>query len=321
MPASEHRGLLFIGDPHLEGRQPGFRKDDYPNVILDKLAWCLRYAEVHHLLPILLGDLFDKPRDNPNWMVAKLLDMWTTPLHGIYGNHDCADPVLKDHDTLSLLVKAGRIVLLTEEKVWSGIINRRPIIVGGSSYRLPIPKKYDADLMPLFGKPLVVWITHHDLLFPGWEDFANVKLREIPGVDIVVNGHIHRRLAEVKLGQTLWINPGNIARRSRTDATREHVPSMLRLDIKGDEVSRQYIEVPHKPYEEVFHPAITSSAPSLERSAFVTGLAELLTRRTESGAGLMAFLTKNLDTFEPAVTEEIWALAKEVAEHGEREDG
>lgn len=30
----EVQGLLFIGDPHLEARVPGFRKDDYPQVVL-----------------------------------------------------------------------------------------------------------------------------------------------------------------------------------------------------------------------------------------------------------------------------------------------
>ena len=74
-------GILIIGDPHLEGRQPGFRKDDYPTVILDKLAWCLDYAAANRLLPAILGDLFDKPRDNPNWMLVRLLDMFADRGH------------------------------------------------------------------------------------------------------------------------------------------------------------------------------------------------------------------------------------------------
>ena len=57
----DFEGLLVIGDPHLEGRQPGFRKDDYPHVILEKLEWCLQYAKRHQLLPTLLGDLFQRP--------------------------------------------------------------------------------------------------------------------------------------------------------------------------------------------------------------------------------------------------------------------
>src|SRR5579862_2253898 len=100
--AEQYGGLLVIGDPHLEGRAPGFRKDDYPRVILDKFEWCLRYAHVNRLLPTLLGDLFERPRDNPTWMLGSLIDLLTgVECVGIYGNHDCAEPQLSDHDSLS----------------------------------------------------------------------------------------------------------------------------------------------------------------------------------------------------------------------------
>jgi hypothetical protein len=56
--SNEYTGLLCIGDPHLASRVPGFRKDDYPRAILDKLTWTLRYAAEHRLLPAILGDLF-----------------------------------------------------------------------------------------------------------------------------------------------------------------------------------------------------------------------------------------------------------------------
>ncbi len=79
MTEPKYAGLLLIGDPHLDGRIPGFRKDNYPEVILEKLRWSLDYAEEHRLLPAILGDLFDKPRDNPNWLLASLLGMLRAP--------------------------------------------------------------------------------------------------------------------------------------------------------------------------------------------------------------------------------------------------
>src|SRR5436190_762850 len=109
---TDYVGLLCIADPHLEGRIPGHRKDEYPQVILDKLAWCLDYASQERLLPALLGDLFDKPRDNPNWMLVRLIEMLDREVVSLYGNHDCADPELKDHDSLSVLVRCGRLRLL-----------------------------------------------------------------------------------------------------------------------------------------------------------------------------------------------------------------
>jgi DNA repair exonuclease SbcCD nuclease subunit len=301
----------MIGDPHLEGRQPGFRKDDYPEVILDKLAWCLDYAGQNHLLPVILGDLFDKPRDNPNWMIVRLLEMLTGEIVGIYGNHDCADPELKDHDSLSLLVKAGRLRLLSAESPWRGTMGGRQVVLGGSSYRCPIPESFDEEQPTAGPKPLVIWLTHHDILIPGYDE-GRLRPRELPGIDLVINGHIHKRLEDVHTGQTRWVTPGNISRRKRSDATREHLPAVLRIDVTLAEYKLSHVAVPHRPFDEVFHETIVETAAEAGTSAFVTGLAELQARRTAGGAGLMEFLNANLGQFEAGVASEIMSLANEV---------
>jgi DNA repair exonuclease SbcCD nuclease subunit len=313
MTDCNYQGVLCIGDPHLEGRQPGFRKDDYPSVILEKLVWCLSYAKRHQLLPLILGDLFDKPRDNATWMIGRLLDLLhESEVLGLYGNHDCADPALNEHDTLSLLVKAGRLRLVDEKTPWRGVMNGRPVIVGGSSYRHPIPETFDPG--PHIGgeRPVVIWLAHHDILVPGYEEQGRVKPREINRIDYVINGHIHRRLPDVQVGTTMWLTPGNISRRSRSDASRDHIPAALRIRVTSLDAERSYIEVPHRPYSEVFHEVVLDNPPVTEASAFVAGLAELQARRTETGAGLAEFLQANLSQFDAAVAEEILTLAKEV---------
>lgn len=314
-------GLLFIGDPHLEGRQPGFRKDDYANVILDKLAWCLEYARANLLLPCILGDLFDKPRDNPNWLLVKLLQMLTGEVLGLYGNHDVHyDPQLTDDDSLALLVNAGRLRLVSEESPWIGTMGARTVVVGGASYRQKIPRRFELTNSPAANahdSPFVVWLTHHDLLIPGYEE-ARLKPWEIEGVDLVINGHIHRRLENVVTGKTIWLTPGNISRRSRNDAAKAHIPSALRLDITPVGHEMTYIEIPHRPFDEVFHPAIVEAATTDAGSAFVAGLAELQARRTATGAGLLQFLEQNLTQFEPDVSQEIMRLAQEVTHEDDR---
>lgn len=306
-------GILLIGDPHLEGRQPGFRKDNYPTVILEKLEWCLNYARQERLLPALLGDLFDKPRDNPNWLIGRLIQALRGEILSLYGNHDVHTTAeLSPDDSLDLLVKAGCLRLLDEANPWSGRIGPRHVVIGGSSYRCPIPKSYQAELakgetLP----PLVLWLTHHDILIPGYDE-GRYKPREIAGIDIVVNGHIHRALETVTTGKTRWITPGNISRRSRNDATRAHRPSVLRLDVTDAGFELTTIEVPHGAFDDVFHAAVTELPAEDRASAFVVGLAEMLARQTASGAGLMEFLNYNLAQFEPAVADEIRALAHEV---------
>ena len=83
----------------------------------------------------------------------------------------------------------------------------------------------------------------------------------------------------------------------------------------GYELSR--VEVPHAPFDEVFHPLVAGEESDTSASAFVSGLAELQARRTQSGAGLMSFLEQNLDQFEEAVAAEIRSLAEEVTGYGE----
>jgi len=312
----QYRGLLIIGDPHLEGRTPGFRKDDYPMAIIGKLEWCLLYAREHRLLPAVLGDVFDKPRDNPIWMLGRLIELLAgLECVGIYGNHDCAEPQLSDHDSLSLLVKAGRIRLL-DDQPWRGRMNGRPVILGGSSYRRQIPERFETE-DGSDGPPLVFWLTHHDVIVPGYEEQGRLEPREIAGVDLVINGHVHRRLQDVQRGSTSWMTPGNISRRTRNDAARDHIPAVLRIDVNASGYDRQFVEVPHRPFDDVFHQTILDTAIDGSASPFVAGLAELQARRTEAGAGLVAFLEKNVGQFDGPVAAEIMVLAKEVTGNGQ----
>ncbi len=306
-----YRGLLFIGDPHLEGRSPGFRKDDYPNAILDKLGWCLNYAREQRLLPAILGDLFDKPRDNPNWLLNRLLNLLQGEILGLYGNHDVHyEPKLTEHDSLDLLVNANRIRLVSAESPWQGRIGGRDVVVGGSSYRQEIPTQYAATTTG-DRKPLVIWLTHHDILIPGYDE-GRVQPMELDGIDLLINGHIHRRLENIQAGDTLWLTPGNISRRSRNDATRIHIPAALRLDVNLEEYIIDHVTIPHAPFDDVFHDTIVETVTESQGSAFVAGLAELQARRTNSGAGLIEFLNQNLSQFEPAVATEILNLTREV---------
>lgn len=314
-----YRGLLVIGDPHIEGRNPGFRKDDYPETILGKVRWCLEYAQKNKLLPTFLGDVFDKPRDNPTWMIGELIEMLMPyPAIGIYGNHDCADPQLGENDSLSILIKSGCYRLVADKGYWTGTIEGRRVVVGGSSYRQVVPQYFDVDNVPrdsLFdAKPTVVWLTHHDVEIGSYEN-GRLTPYEMINVDLLINGHIHRPADPVRKGNTTWMNPGNISRRSRSAHNRAHVPTVLEVTFPESGFDTKQIVVPHESFETVFYlDDVDESESTEQRSDFVTGLRELTMRRTSSGAGLMEFLDKNLDSFSDDVAAEIRGLAKQVIE-------
>ena len=120
----------------------------------------------------------------------------------------------------------------------------------------------------------------------------------------------------MQAGGTLWLTPGNISRRARSDLTREHVPAVLRIDVSPHDYRLSHVEVPHRPFDEVFHEEALEAPERAGESAFVAGLAELQARRTATGAGLLEFLDQNLGQFEPAVAIEIKRLAAEVTSDG-----
>ena len=59
---------------------------------------------------------------------------------------------------------------------------------------------------------------------------------------------------------------------------------MLRIDVGRDGYTLQHVEVPHRPFDEVFHEAVSDPIVDSTQSAFVRGLAELQARRTASGS-------------------------------------
>ena len=315
MADRELHGFLFIGDPHLSSRIPGFRADEYPRTVLDKLRWSLAYGTDNRLLPVLLGDLFEFPRDNANWLLKELIELFVDGILAVFGNHDCKEDTLGNDDTFSILVAAGRVKLLDCERPWVGRMNGASVVLGGSCWGQKLPASFDRSGLPTDRPAFVFWLAHHDLRFPGY-DGGRCDCGEIPGVDGVINGHIHRRLDDVVAGKTVWMNPGNIARVARGDACRGHVPGVLRLDVGPCGWSHQRVAVPHRPYDDVFHPEVRAPEEQTSDSLFIRELAALQAVRTATGAGLDAFLNANLGGFEAPVAAEIRKLAAEVLSRG-----
>ncbi len=308
--SDEYAGILCVGDPHLCSRVPGFRKDDYPRVALAKLRWCLEHARAERLLPVLLGDLFHYPRDNANWLMVELMGLLEGEILTVVGNHDCNANALDADDTLSVLLAAGRLRTL-HGSTWLGQMNGVPVAIGGTNWGRALPESFDRPAMddPRF----VLWVAHHDVRFPGYEESARIGCREIPGIDLLVNGHVHRQLEDVICGTTTWCNPGNISRVNRGDATLRHVPGVLRIDVSEAGWTRQRALVPHEPFEQVFHPEIQGDSLPAGDSLFIRGLASLQRFKTTGGEGLREFLEQNLHQFtNERVRNEIAQLAEEV---------
>ena len=317
----EHVGFLFIGDPHLSTRTPGLRKDDYARVILGKLEWCLKTASENQLQSVLLGDLFHFPKDNSNWMLAELCRLFQIyrPV-GIYGNHDCSVNELQDADSLSILDSAGLFPLLDTAGPMHTRINGTDVLLGGTSWRCEIPSH--GPNLTEYGLPdttRVIWVTHDDLKVSGYEKIGRIKPRELPGIDIVVNGHLHHPVEPTVTEGTRWLVPGNISRIKNSEANAHFRPQVLMLRLQDGEWDEEMIEVPHESFDEVFYPVARDSTEGTQSlSGVVRGLKELIETRTQTGAVLDTFLSQNFEELEVSqeIQDEILDLKKEVlADH------
>lgn len=308
---SNYQGLIFIGDPHLASQTPGFRKDDYKTAILKKLEYALDYALEHQLLPVLLGDLFHWPRNSAISLLTQLMRLLDNRfVLSVTGNHDTTERELKDDDSLAVLSAAGRIYLLDQKGPWKGQINNIPVQIGGTSWSSPLPKTIEDTE----NESLVIWVTHHNICFAGTEEMW-VKPREIPGIHLVVNGHLHRPAPAQRHGMTTWMNPGNISRVQRADIVREAIPSILKI-VPQENLSwtTEIVPLPHEPFDQVFHASLEDVIfkPTDGRSAFIQGLETIESTRTSGGAGLISFINSNIGQFEKEVADIILNLVKEV---------
>ena len=79
--------------------------------------------------------------------------------------------------------------------------------------------------------------------------------------------------------------------------------------------------MPHLQFDEVFHEPLDNGKLDRSESSFIAGLSELQTRRTDYGAGLIAFLEGNVGQFDKDVAIEIMNLAYQVTREETPEDG
>lgn len=306
------KGLFLIGDPHIASTPPGQRLGDFAGDVLDKLDACFKQAAKLDMIPLILGDLFHWPRDNGNSLLVDMIEVFRPyKPFVLVGNHDKYQARFTSDVSMAVLEAAGVIRLISERgPAFELETSQGLVLVGASPDGFRIPKDFDRE----DGKYLkVVWVTHHNISFPDCKKLQHT-IKEKPGIDWIINGHIHGHRDSITQGMTTWANPGNISRL---------VFSQFGLDRKlkaglwtPDCEDLEDWEIPHRDFYEVFpnqdFPLEIIDGEAAE-SKFLQGLERLAWKRTHEGAGLKQFLEENITPDEPE-SKLIWELYTEVTD-------
>lgn len=246
--------ILFIGDIHGKKSNPLDRLCDYNEDQYKKLDWIRDYCIENGIKTIVhLGDIADKPEMPEEWK-NRFIQIWRP--YQSYGKFYSIPGLLHDYfhnreDSYS------KTCLYNLEL--SGVLEvlREPVKFG------------DVALMPLsmFTKEAKEQIRYIDKRFKTGVDyvllahqFYNWELNKDAGfIDdelitictpcSLVLGHDHRQHSDVQVGNVTVRRPGSLMRTELSETTIAMRPRVLLYDNH----IWSYVEVPHRPIEELYN--------------------------------------------------------------------
>lgn len=246
------QNIMFIGDPHVSSKKMSTRHDGLTilDTIINKLSQAAKISHEKKAYTIITGDLLDDDKENNiillNKLITVLQEFYYPPLT-VIGNHEKTENVINEKNMITALINTGTIQEVQDNKM-SVVLNIDDdiIYIGGTNYISTIPNKItrpkDADY--------VLWVTHHDLMFENYYP-GSQPLKEISGVDLAINGHIHDTKPQVQTKMTTWWNTGNIFRQRIN--MKDHVPSIWLWNPEHHQKSKnKLIQVPLDYNKDVF---------------------------------------------------------------------
>lgn len=237
------RGFLFIGDPHVSSTAPGRRIDDYPTTVLGKLSAAAALCRERRLVPVILGDLIHRDRENSIALVgrlAKVLQSFPCAPVELDGNHGKQQFRPSEGDVEHLLAQWGVLRLVEHTgMVGSYEFDGTRVNLWACPHGEELPVTLDDS-----GDSLNILVSHHDLAFEGAYPGAR-PVEEVRNCHMLVNGHMHKTMPSLQVGGMRAHNPGNIEPLSIDVA--DHVPSVWEWSPEQLDLELVQHVLPHDP--------------------------------------------------------------------------
>ena len=237
--------VIFVGDVHLKGSSPISRKDNYAEVIPNKIRFIWDFATTIDCSTIIfLGDIFDTVNTSLQYfshclslfkeMSKKGMDLYT-----IVGNHDLRYDSMETLPItpLGILLESGAIKLLDSLTI-------DDVFIRGCHYP---EKPVENDNVDFYSILLL-----HRFFESGFNEEPIKKTdMEYLGYDAYILGHDHRPYPTITLENGIRIyRPGSLARNSSDSYNRLRKPRILIFDT--DLKDFYYEEVQSESGENIF---------------------------------------------------------------------
>ena len=249
--------IAIVVDPHLRGRPPRSRLDDFQAAILRKLTWVVDYCNEQNITCMLIpGDLFDSFAVGVTTIgdLAVTLQRFYGVILTIPGNHDliAGNPETKWRTPYYMLSRLG-VTKDLDRKVYmiDGGAGRKNICVSGHgfTYETDTPegmKQFDPEAPPC-DSAVRIHMVHSMLLAkaPGF-DMRHTLIEDVRSdADVIVSGHDHSGFGVIRRKDgKLFINPGSIARLSASETEMNRQVQIAVIDVYPEgEVSARLIPV------------------------------------------------------------------------------
>lgn len=244
--------ILFVGDIHGKAINPLKRFCNYNEDLYVKLEWIRDYANQNNVDTIVhLGDIFDKPEASDEWK-NKFIQIWKQyngkfysiigKLHDLFYNNEQS----YSKTCLYNLELSGVLTVLKDQEIDLGSTVLYPL-----SMHIKEAKKQIKCIDKHFktGKDYVL-LAHqfYDWTLEPSAGFEDEELLTIQTPCSLILGHDHRQHSTKTIGHVSVYRPGSLMRTELSETTIEQKPRVLLYDNGVF----SYIEVPHKPIEQIY---------------------------------------------------------------------